>query len=83
MSGFEARDRYHYPSDPSDLGRCMRLLEKFPNFNIWEMRNVNKEWWILVNHWGDLKELYDSEKEQRTAPKTYAFIQKLTSNHED
>ena len=77
MAGIEPRDTWHYPSDPSDLGRCLRLLERFPNFDVWEMRNVNGEWCHLVNHWGELKALYELEKAQRTAPKLYERMQQL------
>lgn len=81
IAGLEPRDKWHYPSDPSDLGRCLRLLELFPDFDIWNMRDVNDEWWRLSNHWIELTDLYNSEKHQKTAPKTYKLMQELISNH--
>jgi hypothetical protein len=88
MAGVEPRDLYHAPSDPSDLGRCFRLLELFPDFDVWEMRAVNTKWWHLVNRWGELLALWREESPTGSCPKLYKLMQELQAlkpnpdNHE-
>lgn len=45
------------PSDPADLGRCLRLLEIFPEWKprIKEMMGYGGEWLGLAPHWDELE----------------------------
>ena len=53
MCGVEPTDAYFAPSDPDDLGRCLRLLEKFPDWKprIHELAKYGPAWEARVNHW--------------------------------
>lgn len=48
------------PSDPSDFGRCLRLLEAFPEWKarLPEMASVSEEWAALVLHWAELEDCF-------------------------
>lgn len=80
MTGSKCRDG-HPPSDPSDFGRCYRLLQHFPE---WRPR-MNKmvaaypEWTGLVREWDALTALYEEEIKNPNgmAPKLYARMQEL------
>jgi hypothetical protein len=52
-----------YPRDPSDLGRCIRLMDIEPNFRlrIAEMAHYSGEWARLSAHWSELEALYQEE----------------------
>lgn len=56
------------PSDASDFGRCVRLLEKFPPWRarLGEVGEQFPEWEPLVNVWHWLEELYESDKNKLT-----------------
>lgn len=77
MAGIEPSSDKWGPCDPSDLGRCLRLLALFPGWDVWEMRTVSDAWWRLVNHWGELSELYHEELPTGNAPRTYARMQEI------
>lgn len=71
-----------YPSDPSDLGRCLRLLEKVPEWKprISEMAKYSPGWAGLVMQWEALSVQMDDEagidwSEGRDAPETYRTMQ--------
>lgn len=72
---------YSYPLDPSDLGRCLRLLAKVPEWalRIPEMAARGPEWGALVEHWDELAKLLAEEIGEgwqpglgKSAPRTYA-----------
>lgn len=44
------------PSDPSDLGRCLRLLELFPEWKprMGEMASVSESWARILPHWDEV-----------------------------
>ena len=74
----------HYPYDPSDLGRCLRLLELIPEWGPFmnEMRTASPEWNTLVDHWNELHTLMESEcgvhwQHAKSAPRTYARMKEL------
>lgn len=54
---------WSYPSDPADLGRCLRLLERFPHWRarLPEMAALSPEWAALVGHWGSLAGMMEKE----------------------
>jgi putative aminopeptidase FrvX len=51
------------PADPSDLGRCLRLLRKFPEWGarIGEMAEVSQRWSALVAHWDEIAAMMEEE----------------------
>lgn len=73
-----------YPADPADLGRCLRLLDKFPEWSsrMTEMSAYGPEWKAMATHWPKLAELMAEEvgmawERGRSAPKTYEFMKNL------
>lgn len=73
--------RGDHPLDPSDFGRCFRLLEAFPAWRerIGEMVAISRVWARMAEHWGELEALYREEVPKHTgnAPKLYARMQEL------
>lgn len=72
------RDWPSYPHDPSDIGRCFRLLKLIPSWKkrLGEMRRLGPCWRVLVKHWDELEKMMDEEvgidwSKGRSAPKTY------------
>ncbi len=53
----------YHPSDPDDLTRCIRLLEECPEIakEFHRMATVSDVWARLVDVWGELCTLMDSE----------------------
>lgn len=53
-----------YPRDPSDLGRCIRLIESVPEFKgcIHKMNAHGSEWQQVVLHWEQWSELYKTDQ---------------------
>ncbi len=51
------------PSDPSDLGRCLRLLELFPEWKsrMPEMATLNRGWASLIPQWDQISALMQEE----------------------
>ena len=68
-----------HPHDPSDLGRCIRLLALIPEYRIRldEMKIVSDTWSDLVTHWHELEELYYEELPSGRAPKCYARMREI------
>ena len=67
-----------FPWDPSDLGRCLRLLELFPEWKprIREMARYSPQWAALVARWDELAEMMADEvgidwSKGKRAPRTY------------
>lgn len=52
----------NYPHDPSDFGRCHRLLQLVPawRLRIGEMAACSVEWASLAAHWEELTSLYEA-----------------------
>lgn len=73
MVGMAYRD-IRAPLDPADLGRCVRLLNIFPEWKprITEMA-AYPEWAGIVAKWDELAALYEEELAAGTgyAPKCY------------
>ena len=71
-----------HPSDPADLGRCIRLVALVP-----EVRDMfpaiaesTAKWGVVVANWDELTGLYASESQGRgyfNAPKTFARMKAL------
>lgn len=51
------------PSDPSDLGRCLRLLDKFPEFRarFAEMADAGGHWPTFVERWPEFEATFLEE----------------------
>lgn len=67
------------PQDPSDFGRCYRLLQTFPS---WRERLPKvaarfPEWLPLVREWDRLSRLYEEESPTGKCPKLYDLMQTL------
>jgi len=54
------RNNYH-PLDADDLGRCFRMIQKFPELKqkISQMSDVSYEWQLTIEHWDEMFDLYD------------------------
>jgi hypothetical protein len=70
-----------HPWDPEDLGRCLRLLESFPEWEerVPEMATLSKSWAKLVTRWDDLVQSFEDEVgidllKGRPAPKTHDLM---------
>lgn len=77
----------NYPLDASDLGRCLRLLEIFPEWKnqIEEMSAYGPTWANLSRTWKTLtKSMVDEVglhwEKGNSAPKTYALMKKCQSS---
>lgn len=83
MSGNEPEDRFRdYPSDPADLGRCLRLLGAIPEWKprIPEMAAYGTGWAGLVKRWDEIafsmaEEVGIHWERGREAPKTYRMME--------
>lgn len=67
-----------YPHDPSDLGRCLRMLELFPEWKprMPEMATYSPEWAALAARWDELAAMMDAEvginwTKGKRAPETF------------
>jgi hypothetical protein len=69
----------NYPHDPSDLGRCVSLLDAAPELreHLPSMADVCPEWAALVGAWDELEALYREELPSGRAPKCYARMRQL------
>lgn len=77
------------PYDPSDLKRCIHLFECLG----WSPRGCNvftllrktanqyPIWKVFDENWGELMNLWDAEKGQKSAPKLYEFMRKLVKQN--
>jgi len=68
-----------YPHDPSDFSRCLGLIEAVPELRkeIHRMKELNPMWAAIVNNWDDIERLFNEEKGNRNANKTYLFMKKI------
>ena len=64
------------PADAGDLGRCLDLLEKVPEWRVRidEMKEVSPQWAALVPIWGKLEELYGDGKPGARRNECYKVI---------
>lgn len=71
--------RDDHPHDPADLGRCIRLLDRIPEWKprIGEMAAVSMQWAALVSVWDELEALYRKEEPTGRAPRCYARMREL------
>lgn len=83
LSGVKPEDIRHpgTPSDPADLGRCLRLLERFPEWKprMAEMATVSKQWAAVIPYWDEVSQSMIDEvgidwSKGKSAPKTYNLM---------
>ena len=69
------------PLDPSDFGRCYRLLKVMPSWRarLSEVAKKYPEWRGLVDAWDELTALYERELPTGTAPVLYRRMSELLS----
>ena len=68
-----------HPLDPSDFGRCYRLLNVMPGWRerLPEVAEKFHNWRPFVEAWDELTALYEEELPIGTCPKLYARLQQL------
>lgn len=88
MMGVQPEEGFCAPSDPSDLGRCLRLLELVPEWKerISEMAIHGREWAALVSQWDELHQLMDDEvgidwSKGNSALRTYERMKAIQRQH--
>jgi hypothetical protein len=73
----------NYPLDPSDFGRCYRLLQIAPNWRnrIGEMAKYGKQWAALAGAWDELTAMWETviESKAKLAPELYDRMKELTA----
>lgn len=82
--GNTRKDKSFAPLDPSDLGRCIRLIRKVPTCRsaIRSLGQVHKKWKILDEHFEELTALMEDEvginwEKGSRAVKTYERMKEL------
>lgn len=84
--GVMPKHGYRPPSDPADLGRCLRLLRQFPEWPAerWQkpLAKSSFVWRAMINHWEDLKSSMENEvgldwEKGDKAPKTYDLMKRI------
>jgi hypothetical protein len=75
----------HYPHDPADFGRCLRLLEAVPELHTHLARaaDISRQWAALVARWEELEGLYREEFPSGSAPKLYRRMKEIIKGSED
>lgn len=73
------RENYSYPHDPSDFGRCYRLLKDIPEVQkgFPKLAQTSGIWNRYINRWGDLVDLHVQEYKTGKPCGLYELMQKL------
>ncbi|MFA5376052.1 MAG: hypothetical protein WC455_09935 [Dehalococcoidia bacterium] len=81
LSGIPYAERDH-PWDPDDIGRCFRFLDRFPELksHLYIMKDVSPVWERLVDHWDELRALWDEESPTGKGPKLYNRMKELITD---
>lgn len=82
MMGVDLKEHHFYagtPSDPSDFGRCYRLLEKFPQWKarLKEVGAKYPHWNKLIESWGECEALYLRDLPTGKSTELYNFMKDL------
>lgn len=74
-----------YPSDGSDLGRCLRLLEAVPEWEarLPEMASISPYWKALVEHWPELKAMHSKAAKTHSDGGLYERMKAILDPIED
>lgn len=72
-------DGTEHPSDPSDFGRCSRLLGAVPELrpHLESMASLSPAWASLAGHWEELEALHREETPAGKAPRLYRRMRDL------
>lgn len=77
-----------YPYDPADLGRCLRLLALFPEWNarMGEMAAYGRAWPAMADRWSEMADSMADEvgidwSKGRAAPKTYELMKEIQGRY--
>lgn len=69
------------PSDPADLDRCLRLLDKVPEMrpHLHKMADLSSNWKKLIEKWDEIERSHLDEvglgwTKGKSAPKTYRLM---------
>lgn len=83
----------HHPHDPADLGRCLRLLERFPEWKprMPELAAHDPYWAALLRQWDEIVAAFISEADGSLpgkyaswcAPKTYELMRHVLDGVRD
>jgi hypothetical protein len=67
------------PYDPSDFGRCYRLLQQFPEWKarLPEVAARYPIWGPMVEAWPQMETLWERESPTGKCPQLYAMMQEL------
>lgn len=77
---------WSYPRDPSDLGRCARLLRKIPELKSPAFERLNavggEKWRALISRWDDVISCMENEvgidwTRGKSAPMTYDLMKEI------
>lgn len=81
--GYRPR-RGSHPLDPSDLNRCLKLVQAVPAVrrDFPKIRKVSKRWRAVIDHWDELKAMFVAEvgwdwSAAKSAPRTYQRMKDL------
>lgn len=72
-------ERADHPYDPSDLGRCLRLLKAVPRLRgrLYRMSDISPTWALMVANWRRLERLYWKEQPSSQCPRTYELMRSI------
>lgn len=85
MCGADMESIYtSHPRDPGDMGRCLRLLETFPEWKarLPEIASLSPQWASLIKHWDQVETTMYAEvgrdwSKGNSAPHTYKLMKRI------
>ena len=79
LGGLQGGNTPHHPLDPSDFGRCHRLLDAVPGLRdrLSELKGRSEVWDTLIENWPYMTDLYIKELPKGTAPLLYDYMKNL------
>ena len=79
MTGFPV-DWEGTPADPSDFGRCYRLLLRFPEWRprLQEVADRHPEWQPLVDNWDEMTRIYLRDYPTGESQELYDLMRKMS-----
>ncbi|PZR93527.1 MAG: hypothetical protein DI537_10440 [Stutzerimonas stutzeri] len=84
MTGVKPRQGFSNPWDPSDFGRCLRLLRAVPEWRVRlpEMARRSKAWKALCARWSEIERCMEEEvglnwEKSQSAPRTYELMKEI------
>lgn len=68
-----------YPHDPSDFGRCLRLIEAVPEIkeHLHLMKECGEVWSKLVDNWDEMTRLYQRDLDTGRSEDLYLLMKSL------